>query len=245
MAGTSSSGGNMHKFLNTINILVLVSLFLFSTGCSKKNTELVLEEPEAAMEQSDNSSSAGSEEDDAPSSDSETASLEQPAIEVQQKVIVHVCGAVNNEGVYELEPGSRVIDAVNAAGGFLEDADESYVNLAQILEDAVKLRIPTVEETKALMTDETQQDIQDGNQMAGISGSSEADADGPDRGGKININKASETELCEIPGIGPSRARSIIAYREEHGRFGTIEDIMNVSGIKDKFFAKIKDHITI
>ncbi len=235
----------MRQLLQKIDIILLISVLLFSAGCSKKNEELLISEPAGSLE------TIAETEEAVPSSEAlSTADLEKPADDESneeitlQNVMVHVCGAVMAEGVYELEPGSRVIDAVNAAGGFSEGADTAYVNQAQVLEDGVKLRIPTIEETES--TNESESDICNdaGTLEAGITGSTE-DYKEDVQTSPVNINTASEAQLCEIPGIGPSRAQSIIAYRDEHGKFGTIEDIMNVSGIKDKFFAKIKDHITV
>lgn len=176
---------------------------------------------------------------------------EQTAEQISQEaeaIWVHVCGAVKNPDVYELPVGSRVYEAVKQAGGFTEEADESYVNQAQILSDGAKLVIPTTEQTQAMA-----QGDQDGN--IGIidgdkteSGALKQDVaeGGTDAAGaKININTATQAQLCEIPGIGATRAAAIAAYRQEHGAFARIEDIMNVSGIKEGTYVKIKDSITV
>ena len=139
-------------------------------------------------------------------------------------VIVHICGAVVNPGVYELPPGSRIVDAVDKAGGLSVDADESYVNLAQIPEDGEQIFIPTYEEAKLLKQSSPEN---------GVSG------------GKVNINTADKALLCTLPGIGDTRAADIIAYRQEHGNFSAIEDIMQVSGIKEGSFQKIKEMIVV
>lgn len=133
-------------------------------------------------------------------------------------IYVYVCGAVNKEGVYELPVGSRVYEAVEMAGGFREDADTRNVNQAQVLEDEERIYVPMIGEE--------------------VQPNSEED-------GKININKASKAELMTLPGVGESRAESIIKYREVQGGFQSIEDIMQVSGIKEGLFEKIKDLITI
>lgn len=166
----------------------------------------------------------------------------------EETIWVHVCGAVKNPDVYELPAGSRVYEAVKQAGGFTEAADESYVNQAQILSDGAKLVIPTTEQTQAMARGD-----QDGN--IGIidgdtteSGALKQDvAEGGTgaEGAKININTATQAQLCEIPGIGATRAAAIAAYRQEHGAFARIEDIMNVSGIKEGTYVKIKDSITV
>lgn len=172
---------------------------------------------------------------------------------------VHVCGAVRKAGVYELPAGSRVYEAVQEAGGFAADADESYVNQAQRLSDGAKLVIPTVEQVEEAagdsQTDAGQIGIveQAGVQPDGYGVSDAGTGDGAGRtdpvsvaaDGRININTASEAQLCEIPGIGATRAAAIAAYRQEHGGFSSIEEIMNVSGIKEGTYAKIKDRITV
>lgn len=171
-------------------------------------------------------------------------SAEQADLE-QQTICVHVCGAVKNPDVYELPAGSRVYEAVKQAGGFTEEADESYVNQAQMLADGVKLVIPTTEQIQA----ESQETLRG---VIGVVGAEEAlpDPAGGDTAaeaadGKININTATQEQLCKIPGIGATRAAAIVSYRQEHGGFTKIEDIMNVSGIKEGTYVKIKDSITV
>lgn len=157
----------------------------------------------------------------------------------QDCIVVHVCGAVQSPGVYELETDSRVMDAVLAADGFAPEADDEYVNLATILEDGSKVRIPTKEEViKMSITAEgridngviTTENLQNTENTALQ---------------KVNINTADKDILCTLPGIGETRAESILAYRREHGSFTKIEDIMLVSGIKENSFQKIKEYITI
>lgn len=172
---------------------------------------------------------------------------------------VHVCGAVRKAGVYELPAGSRVYEAVQEAGGFAADADESYVNQAQRLSDGAKLVIPTVEQVEEAAGDSRTEAgqigivEQAGVQQAGYGVSDAGTGDGAGQtdpvsaaaDGRININTATEAQLCEIPGIGATRAAAIAAYRQEHGGFSSIEEIMNVSGIKEGTYAKIKDRITV
>ena len=171
-------------------------------------------------------------------------------------IYVHVCGAVEHAGVYELPAGSRVFEAVKEAGGFAPEADEGYVNQAQRLTDGDKLVIPTVEQVQNAVED-TGNDAeqigiveQAGTGQAALYGVS-AGADGQAAeadavtDGKININTATEAQLCEIPGIGATRASAIVAYRQESGGFNSIEDIMKVSGIKEGTYAKIKDSIKV
>jgi competence protein ComEA len=137
-------------------------------------------------------------------------------------VYVYVCGAVNTPSVVKLLLGSRAQAAVEAAGGFREDADIDAVNLAAFVEDAQCLDIPTIEES--ILKEKEFQNTKDGI---------------------VNLNTADSSQLTTLPGIGESRAQDIIAYREEYGEFVVIEDIMKVPGIKESAFAKIKSKITV
>jgi len=148
-----------------------------------------------------------------------------------------VCGAVLSPGVYEMPYGARVVAAIEAAGGFVENAAVDYLNLARVLSDGEKLMVPTMEEAEALKETEASGKVSVG---AVSQGGSENGA-----GLSININTATKEELMELPGIGESKALSIIAYREENGAFGSIEEIMLVSGIKEGAFAKIKAYIRV
>lgn len=179
---------------------------------------------------------------------------DETAAQDQGSIWVHICGAVKCPDVYELPTGSRVYEAVKLAGGFTEEADESYVNQAQPLSDGVKVVIPTREQTRSLMAGEgdggigivgaTGLQADDGN-PGSTTGTDSGEASGTSADGKVNINTATETQLCGIAGIGATRAAAIVAYRQEHGSFARIEDIMNVSGIKEGTYAKIRDSITV
>lgn len=154
-----------------------------------------------------------------------------------ESIFVYVCGAVLSPGVYELPDSARVVAAIEAAGGFGENAAVDYLNLARILTDGEKLMVPTVEEAEALKGTEASDKVSGGvTSQAGSEVGAEL---------SININTATKEELMELPGIGESRALSIIAYREENGAFGSIEEIMLVSGIKEGAFAKIKAYIRV
>lgn len=138
-----------------------------------------------------------------------------------ENICVYVCGNVVSPGVYEIASGMRVADAIELAGGVLEEADETVLNLADYVTDGQRIYVPNKEEAAA--------------------GNYEQDADG----GLVNINTAGINELTTLPGIGQSRAESIISYRENNGKFQSIEDIMNISGIKQAAFSKIKDYICV
>ena len=186
-------------------------------------------------------------------SDAEAGPMDE---EVQESLLtVHVCGAVRREGVYSLPAGSRIRDAVDAAGGFSGDADRSYLNLAMIIEDAWQIRVPTKEEAEALRLEQGRSGAGTAVPGAspGLSGTSGLQGAGTakDEAGKgnqeekINLNTASKEQLMKIPGVGEAKAQRIIEYREQNGRFEAIEDLMKVPGIKDASFQKMKDYITV
>ena len=149
--------------------------------------------------------------------------------EENQIIMVHISGEVYNPGLVELELGSRVIDAVELAGGLKKDADMDRINLAKKLVDEEKIYIPKIGE------EETHIEIS----AVGMSNNTNANTNG-----QIDINTCTKEELMSLPGIGEVLAQRVIEYREQNP-FKTIEDIKNVSGIGDKKFESIKDLITV
>ena len=173
--------------------------------------------------------------------------LSDASSEEAKTLVVHICGAVSAPGVYELPAGSRIIDAVEAGGGFLPEADEACCNLAEEIVDGCQIYNVTKSESCA-----------DGQaeKKAGIQTSPDSDMQTTDRNvrsnsttalenGLVNLNTADVAALMTLPGIGESRAKAIISYREQQGAFTKIEDIMKISGIKQAAFSKIKDKITV
>ncbi len=150
----------------------------------------------------------------------ETERMEAEQFKESMRIMVHVCGAVTEPGVVALDAGARVVDAIGLAGGMTPEADLDYVNLAAILQDGEKIYVPTEEEV--LLWEEQQESSK-----------------------LININAADAEVLCTLPGIGESKAQEIIMYREEHGDFQSIEEIMKVPGIKENLFQKIKNYVTV
>ena len=146
------------------------------------------------------------------------------------EIYVHVCGCVKKPGVYRLHSGARTQEAVDAAGGFSEKANQTAWNLAEVLQDGMQIYIPSKDEAKEALKEE---------QSSGkVSSASQ-------REDTVNINTASKEELVALPGIGESRAAAIIACREEKGSFTSIEEVKNVAGIGDGIFNRIKDLITV
>ena len=150
-----------------------------------------------------------------------------------ETLYVHVCGAVNAPGVYELKTDARIYEALEAAGGMTEDAAADWINQAEALSDGERIYVPTQEETE-----ESAQSVSgrwaDPNGNAGGSVSD-----------KININTAAKEELMTLSGIGASKAESILKYRQEHGNFQIIEELKKIEGIKEGVFNKIKDDRTV
>lgn len=244
-----------YRFLFLIPVILLCTLF----GCRKEKAELLFEDTEKIIEEDPAGSSGNSEEnrEAGRSEDSGGDARKETNIgktgtavedtgsinaginaagtheenEATVSCMVHVCGAVERPGVYELPQGSRIYQAIECAGGLSNEADPNYLNQADFVSDGEKVYVPTREEVAEM--DSPLQNV--------VTQSGETGAPS----GLVNLNTASEEQLCTLPGIGSSKARSIIAYREEHGSFDRIESVMNVAGIKDGLFQKIKAYITV
>lgn len=148
------------------------------------------------------------------------------SIESEGMIVVYITGAVQNPGVIDIPEDSRVIDAINAAGGVTSSADLESINMAQRVKDGQHVTVPEIS------VDEN------GNRVASKkSGSSSKNS-------LVNINTADESELISLPGIGPATAKKIIDYRENNGAFIDIEDIKKVRGIGNAKFESMKDLIT-
>lgn len=145
-----------------------------------------------------------------------------------ETIMIDIKGQVASPGVFELPAGARAQDAIAAAGGFLETADPTAINLALKVQDEMVLYVPAIGEELPVLASPVQT----------------GPAAGP-AGGLIDINSATDVELMELPGIGPSKAAAIIAYRTENGNFEKIEDLKDVTGIGDKSFEQLKDGITV
>lgn len=141
------------------------------------------------------------------------------------EIYAHVLGAVNSPGLYSFREGDRAIDAVAAAGGYTEEADRRALNLARFLSDGEQIIVPTQSESAS-------------GAVLNVAGAQV-------NGAKININTADASTLESLPRVGPALAARIMAWREENGRFASVEDLMSVSGIGDKTFAGLKDLVTV
>lgn len=186
-------------------IAAIMCVVTTASGCGNYNAEITWEIEESTV--------------------SEEAYIESTKTpEEADMICVYVGGAVSDSGVYLLPQGSRLYEAIEAAGGMTEDADPYYLNQAKILEDAEQIIVLTTQEVQ-----ERKEQIRQQAEEAGL----------------VNINTADVSQLMQLNGIGQSRAEAIVAYREQCGRFTQIEDIQQVTGIKAGLYEKIKDKITV
>jgi competence protein ComEA len=205
-----------------IGLFVAVSLLLYHS--EEVNVDLPLETPAYAMEK-ENGEKPAEEQD--PS----------PVVEKKPEIYVDVKGSVKQPGLYRFSSGERVFDAIAKAGGSLPEADLNRINLAEPLSDGSVVRIPKRGESLA--------------EGACPCGNTAVSSSPPSTGrlttqqGVVNINTASLQELMTLPGVGETRARSILDYRSKNGPFRTTEDVLKVTGIGDKMYERMKDHITV
>lgn len=152
---------------------------------------------------------------------------------LEEKIVIHIAGQVANPGIVELKDGARIVEAIEAAGGVTSDANLEKINLAYVLEDGMKVYIPSIA------------DEDENNYVTTGSSGVSSNSSNATQTLKININTASVDDFSKIPGIGSSIASRIVEYRKENGKFSTVEDIKNVSGIGDAKFNNIKNYIYV
>ena len=212
-------------FLGLVAVgLVMGGVFLFWPKQPPQAPETVISQLEMVDQE------ASPKEDTSLPSSSQQRS-EEKTDSSQEKIMVDVKGAVRQAGVYELPVGSRVYDAVQKAGGMTDEANSQSVNLAQKLEDESIVYVAKNGEEVA--------------PVASASGSGTTGGEKQSKDGKVNLNTATEAELQTISGIGQKRAQDIIAYREEKGKFQSVDELRNVSGIGQKTLEKLKEHVTV
>ena len=204
-------------------VCLITACALLCCGCGDKGTAILIGETKEAADVPAEGEQEASRASGQAGTAAQSAASGETASEARDTMIrVYVCGAVANPGVVEIPQGSRVEDALEAAGGFGAEAGREAVNLADWVSDGQKLYFP--KEGEAVEESQAQSDS---------------------ASGLVNINTADAAALCTLPGIGESRAQDIISYREANGGFGACEDIMKVSGIKTAAYEKIKDKITV
>lgn len=207
------------------------------TGCAeKKNSQEELEELTLGTDVEESPAVSEEREKDS-TQDSEENQKRTSGVRKEgefQKIYVHVCGAVNAPGVYELKENARVYEALEAAGGMTESAAADWINQAEPVTDGEKIYVLTREEAE-----------NSAQSIPGQEGTS-SDSEGNNSvSKKVNINTAGKEELMTLTGIGESKAQSIMSYRQEHGSFQNIEELKQIEGIKDGVFNKIKEDITV
>ena len=215
------------RWIRGWSLIVILLSVLSVSGCSvseedglQEVTEKVSQEPEVS--QKDSGKSEDQEKPGQTEGDTDTGSKKS----AEKKI----CGAVNAPGVYELKEDARLYEAIELAGGVNQEAAPEVLNQARVLADGERIYVPKQDEAESYS-------LQD----QGL----ESNAGTADTRGKININTAGKEELMTLPGIGEAKAEKILRYREEHGAFRSIEDVMQIEGIKEGVFNKIKEDITI
>jgi competence protein ComEA len=162
-------------------------------------------------------------------------------------IAVYVCGAIRKSGVFKLSPGSRVVDAVNVAGGLTKDADPESINLAEPLTDGMKIDVPKkgAHVYDASAFDSVDRSVSSSHRTPHHRSSGRSGAHKLQPGYTLDINTATEAELTQLPGVGPGLARRIVEYREANGPFATVDDLQNVSGVGPSKFAKMESFVRV
>lgn len=249
----------MKKFLKNkkviciIVIIFLIALYIIINKLTNNYNEEIITTEESNIEAEEDNEMDVVTESSENSEDENNESEEE-----DKKIYVYVTGEVNNPGVVILNKGSRITDAINAAGGTTSKANTTKVNLVYILEDGMKVNIPSKEEANnGLNFEYITKDSGEGAGDSNISNRSSSSVESSDRAEEVgttkkersssivNINTATQTELETLPGIGPSTALKIINYRKENGKFSNIEELKNVNGIGDSKFETLKKFITV
>ena len=220
----------MHRFYSFIRkkwrLGCLLVMGIYMTGCSGVGEEFILTDTEEKQEVIITGQEQETATPETVQAGTTQESMTQDAGQTEETgtVFVFVCGQVAVPGVYELPAGSRIYDAIMQAGGCMETADICAVNQAGYLEDGMQIYIPAIGETYKEAASEEQASRTDG---------------------RISINHADKNELMTLPGIGESKADAILEYRQSHGAFSSIEELMNIPGIKEGIFNNIQDYITV
>lgn len=175
-------------------------------------------------------------------------------VDTPKSICIDIKGAVKKPGVYHFEEGDRVQDAIQKSGGLLESADISTINLSRSLKDEMVIIIYTKDEIQAFLKEEQKIETVDQTCVCPKIGNdacikeaitNQQSPNETPKGSKVSLNHGTIYDFQTLPGIGESKARAIVSYREEHGNFMAIEDIKKVSGIGDATFEKIKHNLTL
>lgn len=236
---------NLKKFI--FILIGFISGISLMSGCGKRElvfektvNEQIMQENEQEVQTSDSFQAVN--QDVVQTGDDTQVANQDNAQEKVKECYVDICGAVVTPGVYKVYADTRIYEVVLLAGGLTVDAEQSCINQALCVYDGMKLIVPTKAEWEAgvYMLDEQGLIVTTGQELGDLQRASQTENDG-----MININEATLEELCTLPGVGNTKAESIIAYREQYGKFSSIEDIKKVAGIKEGLFEKIKSKIKV
>ena len=211
---------NNKKTKNIIIIILVIIIIIIYNKFIMQNDEIIIEN--IAEEEN------------------KTEEIQENNSTTEENIVIYITGEIKKEGIYELPENSRIADAIEKAGGINEQADLTQINLAYKLQDGMRIYIPK----KAELNQENNIKTEDKTETIITKGNTK-ETENTQTNKKININKATQAELETLPGIGTSTAEKIIKYRTENGNFKKKEDIMNVSGIGENKYQKIKDLINV
>ncbi len=258
----------MKKFLKNKKIFIAIIVILLSglyiianKSIKNYNNDIITEENTSSdlseeemnvvtEDENDTKDNGESGEENADFQDEDESRTNQEQVsEDAEKIYVYVTGQVNIPGVVILDKGSRIADAISAAGGTTSKANTTKINLVYVLEDGMKVNIPSNDDLKKdssfeYITKDSGEGAGDANNLSADNGTS-SNTKKERASSIVNINTATQTELETLPGIGPSTALKIINYRKENGKFSSIEDLKNVNGIGDNKFEALKKYITV
>lgn len=261
----------MKKFLKNkkifiaIIVILLSGLYIITNKAVKNYNNDIITEENASSDFSEEEINVVTEDEDDTKDDNESGeenadfqnedesrTNQEQVSEEAEKIYVYVTGQVNIPGVVILNKGSRIADAINAAGGTTSKANTTKINLVYVLEDGMKVNVPSNDDLKKdsnfeYITKDSGEGAGDANNLNTDSNSSGTSSNTKREriSSIVNINTATQTELETLPGIGPSTALKIINYRKENGKFSSIEDLKNVNGIGDNKFEALKKYITV
>ena len=217
-------------FVSVIAVLMVIFCFFLWMTCGAGNS---MEAETSYTDVTALSTSSSSKQSSQSLSEASSQSKTEGSEKDESKVTVDVKGAVVNPGVYTLKEGARVTDVIQEAGGMTEDADAKSVNLAASLSDEEVIYVANKDENVSVLDQTSTGQVSDKGGQA------------VSKDGKINLNTATSEQLQTISGIGAKRTEDIIAYRESHGGFQSVDDLKNVSGIGDKTLDKIRESLYV
>ena len=261
------------NLLIAIIIICLIITYVISEKIINNDTEIVKESDSDIIENEENNVLVDLREESIDDIEetiiTEDTNLEENGLETEQtleneqvyknsetseKIYIYITGEVKSPGVVLLDSGSRIVDAIEAAGGVTDRANITKVNLVYVLQDGMKINIPNQNDLKnnenfeyiTMSSGDAKDDANIDNSSTNINtGKTNSNNESAFKISTVNINTATQTELETLPGIGPSLALNIINYRKENGKFSSIEDIKNVSGIGEAKYENIKKYIKV